>query len=222
MSDSDNDNNFTVIWEDREQQVLDLFEQGKKRRDIAKACRMNFTEIKRIINIKYGPKQRKNESKSEMSVYSKALKLFLDEAKPVDVAIKLQLTFEEVRKIYIQFLGLNRMYRLKQIYDEICNDIRAFVSLYNRMQENNFTVDQITKAVNFAGSLPELEEKYTTLFNDVQNLEQRIQSSTSLAQELENQIVDAKSRLNYYNYLCEMKKKEIAALNFTINRTNAF
>jgi hypothetical protein len=221
MSD-DNDFAVAVTWEDREQQVLDLFEQGKRRRDIAKICRMNFTDIKKIVDSKYGAKQNKNKSKSEISGYQQALKLFLGGAKPVEVAIKLQLTFEEVRKIYIQFLGLNRMYRLKQVFNNLGNGIKPFLTLFDKMQKNNFTVDQITEAVNFAGSLPELEEKHSTLINDIQNIEQGIQRSTSLAQELESQIEDAKSRLNYYNYLCEMKKKEIAALNFTINRNNAF
>jgi hypothetical protein len=216
------DNDFAVTWEDREQQVLDLFEQGKRRRDIAKICRMNFTDIKKIVDSKYGPKQRKDESKSEISGYQQALKLFLSGKRPVDVSIKLGLSFEEVRKTYLQFLSLNRMYRLKQIFDNLGNGIKPFLTLYDKMQKNNFTVDQITEAVNFVGSLPELEERHSTLINDIQNIEQRIQDSNSLAQELENQINDAKCRLNYYNYLCEMKKKEIAALNFTINRKNAF
>jgi hypothetical protein len=213
------DNDFAVTWEDREQQVLDLFEQGKRRRDIAKICRMNFTDIKKIVDSKYGAKQQKNKSNSDTSSYQQALKLFLSGKSPVDVSIKLGLPFEEVRKTYLQFLVLNRMYRLKQIFDNLGNGIKPFLTLYDKMQKNNFTVDQITEAVNFAGSLPELEERHSTLFNDVQNLEQRVQDSSSLAEELENQIKDATSRLEYYNYLCEMKKKEIASLNFTINRS---
>jgi hypothetical protein len=106
--------------------VLDLFEQGKKRRDIASVCRMSFTDIKKIIDSKYGPKRQNNKLKNEKSKYSEALKLFLSGKKPVEVAITLALSYEEVRKIYLQFLKLNRMYRLRQIYDELGDNIKHY------------------------------------------------------------------------------------------------
>ena len=218
---SNDDNDFTVTWEDRKLQVLDLFEQGRKRRDIAKICRMNFTDIKKIVDSKYGPPQDKNKSKCEMSGYQLALKLFLGNAKPVYVAIKLQLDYEEVRKIYLQFLSLNRMYKLKQMYDEVGNDMKAFLSLYQKMRENRFTVEELMQAASYVGYFSELEERHAKLSNDNQKLQSEIQNSGLLAQELENQNQEAKARLEYYNYLCEMKKKEVTELNFTMNRNNA-
>lgn len=64
-----------LTWEERRKLVLDLFKQGKRRRDIAKMARMSFTDIKRIIDKEYGSQLEKNQA--ELSNYSRALKLFL-------------------------------------------------------------------------------------------------------------------------------------------------
>ena len=138
---------------------------------------MNFTDIKKIVDSKYGPPQDKDKPKGDVSGYQQALKLFLDNAKPVDVAIKLQLSYEEVRKIYLQFLSLNRMYKLKQMYYEIGNYMKPFLSLYQKMRENMFTVEELIEAANYVGSLSELEKRYTTLSSDIQKLQSEIQKT---------------------------------------------
>lgn len=96
---------FTV---DKEATVLDLYRQGKRRREIASIVRMNFSDIKTIIDREFGPKEEKMTAKNTDSVYTQALKLFLGKAKPVTVAMRLGLSYEETRKIYLQFLKLNR------------------------------------------------------------------------------------------------------------------
>jgi hypothetical protein len=221
MSDND-DNNFAVTWEDREQMVLDLFEQGKKRRDIASVCRMSFTDIKKIIDSKYGPKRQNNNLKNEKSKYSEALKLFLSGKKPVEVAIKLALSYEEVRKIYLQFLKLNRMYRLRQIYDELGDNIKPFLSLYDRMQENNFTIEQITNAVNLTDSLPQLQERFHALNTQTASLESKSRKFAVSVTMLKNQSNEAMSELEYYRYECEMKKNELSAVNSEVNAKKKF
>jgi hypothetical protein len=213
---------FALTREDKEQLVLDLYRQGKRNREIAKIARMSFTDIKIIIDREYGTKQEKNKVKAELSNYSQALKMFSGGAKPITVAIRLGLTYEEVRQIFMQFLSLNRMFRLKQIYDELGLNIKTFLRLYNRMQEENFDMEQITEVINFAGSLPELQAMHSTLSNRIQELELEIQNLTSSAQQLELEIQDAKYRLEYYNHEDQNKEKQISALNSAIDRKKRF
>jgi chromosome segregation ATPase len=221
MSDNDDDN-FAVTWEDREQQVLDLFRQGKKRRDIAKICRMSFTDIKKIVDSKYGPKRQNNNLKNEISKYSEALKLFLSGKKPVDVAIKLGLGYEEVRKVYLQFLKLNRMHRLRKIFDELGDNIKPFLSLYDRMQENNFTIEQITDAVNLVDSLPQIEERYHALDTETNALESKRRKLAVSSAMLKSQIDELNRQIEYYRNVSEIKMKELSALNSEINAKKNF
>ena len=206
-----------LTWEEKRKLVLELYKQGKRRKEIAKKARMSFTDIKRIIDKEYGSQLEKNQA--ELSNYSRALKLFLGGAKPVKVAIKLGLPYEDVREIYMQFLSLNRMHKLKQVYDELGdNNIKPFLRFYDKLKENDFGIERISDVVNYAGSLHELEAKHSTLCNQIQELVFQIQNSSSTAQQLENQIQDAKSRLDYCNYELQIKEKELAVLDSAINR----
>ena len=138
-------------------------------------ARMSFTDIKKIIDEEFGPtEEKKNGKNTELSPYSQALKLFLRGAKPVTVSIKLSMSYEQVWKIYIQFLKLNRMYRLRQIYEELGDkNIKSFLAMYDKMQENNFSPEQVTKAVKFVSSLPQLQERYQALETRTASLDQK-------------------------------------------------
>ncbi len=48
---------FPLTREDREQLVLDLYRQGKTRRQIAQVARMSFTDIGDLINKEFGSKK---------------------------------------------------------------------------------------------------------------------------------------------------------------------
>ena len=205
-----------LTWEEKRKLVLELYKQGKRRKEIAKKARMSFTDIAIIINKEYGTKK---EVKAELSNYSQALKLFLGGVEPVKVAIKLGLPYEDVREIYMQFLSLNRMNKLKQVYYELGdNNIKPFLRFYDKLKEKDFGIERISDVVNYAGSLHELEAKHSILCNQIQELVFQIQNSTSTAQQLGNQIQDAKSRLDYCNYERQIKDKELAVLDSAINR----
>ena len=157
MSDDDDfilseKDSFALSYEDKKNKVLALYRQGKRRREIAKMARMSFTDIKKIIDEEFGPtEEKKNGKNTELSPYSQALKLFLSGAKPVTVSIKLSMSYEQVWKIYIQFLKLNRMYRLRQIYEELGDkNIKSFLAMYDKMQENNFSPNKLQRKLSLS------------------------------------------------------------------------
>lgn len=211
------DYDFALTREAREQLVLDLYRQGKTRRQIAQAARMSFTDIGELINREYGSKQQKNKMKPELSTFSQALKMFLGGAKPVSVSIKYGLDYNEVRKIYLEFLNLNRMNKLKQIYDEVGDNMKPLISLNYKMQENNFTVEQVADAIELVDSLSGLEEKRSALNNDVNALESKKQEIASSNSALTSQIELSNNELNFYSNECKKKFKELTALNSEIN-----
>ena len=187
---------FALTSEDRGNMVIALYRQGKTRREIAKIARMSFTDIKKVIDGEFGPKEEKKNGKNTgLSPYSQALKLFLSGAKPVTVSIKLSMSYEQVWKIYMQLLKLNRMYRLRQIYDELGDDIKPFLSLYDKMQENNFTNEQMTQAVKFVDSLPQLEERYNTLNTQTATLESKRRKQAVSVTMMKIQAEEAKREL---------------------------
>ena len=202
---------------DKEVMVIELYRQGKRIKEIASIVRMNFSDIKTIIDREFGSKQEKNKAKAESGTYSQALKLFIGGGKPVTVSMKLGLGYDEVRKIYLQFLNLNRMYRLKEIYDEIGRGMKSIISLHYKMKENNFTIEQVQNAIKLVNSLSELEERRSVLYNDVNELKLRNEELISLNSMQLNQIELGKSELKFYNNECELKAAELSALNSEAN-----
>jgi hypothetical protein len=211
---------FTV---DKEAMVLDLYRQGKRRRDIASIVRMNFSDIKTIIDREFGSKEEKKKAKNtEQNVYSEALKLFLAGKKPVDVAIKLGLGYEETRRIYLQFLKLNRMHKLKELYDELGDKIRPFLLLYGKMVENNYSIEQIADAVKLVDSLPQLEERYHALNTETNALESKRRKHAVSVTMLKNEIDEAYREIEFYRNQSEITMKELSGMNSEINAKKNF
>lgn len=217
------DDDVPLYTVDKEAMVLDLYRQGKRRRDIASIARMNFSDIKTIIDREFGSKEEKNKAKNtEQNVYSEALKLFLAGKKPVDVAIKLGLGYEETRRIYLQFLKLNRVHKLKELYDELGDKIRPFILLYGKMVENNYSIEQIADAVKLIDSLPQLEERYHALNTQTTALESKRRKLAVSATMLKSQIDEANREIEFYRNEFEIKMKQLSALNSEINAKEKF
>ena len=75
--------------QEKERLVLQLYNQGKTIRDIAKELRMSFRDIGGILKKASGEKEGKQEKEqsSLVSPSSQAYRLFFEGKKPIDVAI---------------------------------------------------------------------------------------------------------------------------------------
>ena len=104
---------------ERERIVLDLYNQGKSYRQIAKEARISPRDIGVILNkvveeksgeeIKQQDGSEKNQSQEQeqhLSLSAQAYKLFSDRKTPLEVAIALNLAESEVTKFYRQYWKL--------------------------------------------------------------------------------------------------------------------
>jgi transposase len=100
--------------QEREQIVLDLYNQGKTIRDIAKEVRMSFRDIGAVLRKEEKERERKqldnktttrdsdnNQRGTSLSV--QAYELFSLAKTPVDVAIELNLSERQVTKFYREY-----------------------------------------------------------------------------------------------------------------------
>ena len=102
---------------EKEKRVIELHNQGKTIRDIAKEVHMSFRDISKIIKSYdkkirlYGTKEEEQEnilsSQNTTTKHSKqnqAYRLFLNGKTPVQVAMDLNLDFQRVRRYWTEFL----------------------------------------------------------------------------------------------------------------------
>ena len=131
--------------QERERLVVDLYNQGKTIREIAKEARMSFRDIGVILNKviekqaeEQGIKQNNNnsggkiqeEEQQHLSLSAQAYKLFSEGQTPLEVAIALNLGESEVTKFYREYWKLKRLHNLNMVYEDLKGDIDPFLKLY--------------------------------------------------------------------------------------------
>ncbi|MGH9976004.1 MAG: hypothetical protein ACRD8Z_09245, partial [Nitrososphaeraceae archaeon] len=112
----------------------------------------------------------KNKSKATQALY-----LFKNGKKPIDVAIELDLTTNEVEDILQEYWILNQFDDLALNYLEIKNHLTPFLQLFHMMKKNKMINQKdIQNVLRYAvHDLPSLENMVYQLTNDVFNLEDK-------------------------------------------------
>ncbi|MGI9011812.1 MAG: hypothetical protein ACR2F1_11580 [Nitrososphaeraceae archaeon] len=128
---------------EKEKRVKELHLEGKTIREIAKEVYMSFRDIGRIIK-RYANNKLRLESKRESPIQirkllrcTKAYILFLNGKSPVEVAIDLQLDYGEVRKYWTEFMRLQNMKDLANIYIDNEYNLDYLLHIYFFMLRNN-------------------------------------------------------------------------------------
>ena len=111
--------------------VLQLHSRGRTYREIANEVHMSLRDISSIIksmeaneitltDSQLAPeiKEHQQPQPPHTSNQSQALKLFSDDGNPLNVAIELDLPADEVHELYQDYLRLNSLPKLVQVYEE--------------------------------------------------------------------------------------------------------
>ena len=151
--------------------VIELYKQGKTRRQIAETVHMSFKDIADIINEYTG--EDKQVNKSEKSKDSRAFELFLQGKQSVEVAIELDMPAEKVEELHVQYWGLSNLDNLEIMYYETKYSLPMLLQLHNILREKRITKDkdicELIELVNH--SLPDIRNRFEELLNQVATLE---------------------------------------------------
>jgi predicted transcriptional regulator len=162
--------------QERERLVLELYNQGKTIREIAKEVRMSFRDIGVILNKAVEEKaeglKEQHEEIQQLSVSSQAYKLFSEGKTPLEVAIALNLRESEATKLYKEYWKLKQLHNLSTVYEELRGDIDPFLRLYKLAKRKGMSVKQVVDALTIANNdLPVLEQRFKRLGNDISTLQ---------------------------------------------------
>ena len=108
--------------------VIRLYKENKSTREIAKLMHMSFTAIGAITKKVKSQADGERGTSEDDDIKSKskttqAIKLFSELDTPVEVAIALDLSVDQVQAIYQEYWELEGMYGLTQIYEEAKHDL---------------------------------------------------------------------------------------------------
>src|SRR5215217_8548534 len=132
---------MVITRQERERNVLDLYNQGKTYREIAKEARISPCDIRVILNKVNEEKteglkeqddaeNNQEEEQQHLPLAAQAYKLFSDRKTPLEVAIALNLSESEATKFYIEYWKLKQLHNLNMVYEEIRGDIEYSLKLH--------------------------------------------------------------------------------------------
>ena len=124
---------------DKEQLVIELHSQGKTIRQIAAAAHLSFSDIGTIIRREDGhdkdddieTKDLKNKTKT-----TQALHLFKSGKKPIDVAIELDISANEMEDMLQEYWVLNQLDELALVYLEVKTFLPSFLKLFHCLKKD--------------------------------------------------------------------------------------
>jgi transposase len=176
--------------EEREQCVIELYEQGRTIREIAQEVHMSFGNIGDIIKKVRGDNDYSDKAMREsISKDTKAFKLFSKGKKPTEVAINLDLGADAVDRLYQQFWRLERLQQLTLAYQEIRHYLPLFLKLFKIMKEQKMIKEQdISNALKYVKEISSLKSQVQQLNQEIQRLEQEKKDTTEYLSALANQV----------------------------------
>jgi hypothetical protein len=195
--------------QEKEQLVLDLYNNGKTYRQIAKEARISPRDIGVILN----KADAKADLKQTISISSHAYGLFSVGKTTMQVAIALNLREPEVTALHTEYWKLKQLNSIIQIYAEFKDDIWHIVNLHRSMKAASIGIPYVLKLLRVANEdLPGLEKKCEDLRTEISSLDEQVQNSRAILRELNNQITELSNTAEHYRTSCRQEQMKLQCL----------
>jgi len=231
-------NNNTNGSNEREGHVLELYDQGKSTRDIAKELRMSLRDIGYILKkdqVNHGivtivdngnNSSNNNNNKPPNEKATHAYKLFSEAKKPVEVAIQLTLSEKEATRYYTEYWRLKRLYSLCHIYQESKGNLSYILKLFALAKRQGITADNIEWFVNLVNidtyNIPDLQKQYARLQDEVQGIDHQKVVSKAKLNNMNNRVSILCRTMYQLSATCNDRRNEISYLQNQIQALEGY
>ena len=210
---------------EREKKVLELYDQDKSTREIAKELRMSLRDISIILRknqashgIAIMDNENDNNKKSPNEKATQAYKLFSKGTKLSDVAIDLGLREKQASNLFSEFLLLNGQQELYDIYLAEKYYLRSLLKLHGLLKREGLTIDNnnIEWFVNMVNigtyKIPEIQKQHAKAKDELEVIEYKRVMSKHELDIMNNQIILLRRSVYQLSATCNRKRNEIAYL----------
>ncbi len=140
--------------------VIQLYEQGRTRRQIAEVAHMSFKDIADVIK-KHTGEESESVDKPQKSKGARAFQLFLQGKQSVEVAIELDISADEVEELHVQYWRLAKLDDLEDLYHEAKYSLPLLLQLFKILKDNRITKEKdIRELIELANhGLPDIRNR---------------------------------------------------------------
>ena len=208
----------SLIQHQKKALVIQLYQQGKTRRQIAEAVHMSFKDIADVINEYTG--EDKQVNKLEKSKDSRAFELFLQGKQSVEVAIELDMPADKVEELHVHYWRLSKLDDLEILYHEAEYSLSLLLRLYNILKVKRITKDKdISDLIEFANDgLPNLRARFEELLNQVATLDSEKAVLRTEILGMRNSICTNNEIINRQNVQLRTLDRKQSQLQVTLRR----
>jgi hypothetical protein len=215
---------MVLTRQEKEKEILNLYNQGKTYKEIAETVRVSPRDIKPVI--KRAEKERERElgktqegdnggtgdckTQKKTSASSQAYRLFSEGKTPLDVTIELDINEPEATRYCRQYWKLSQLHSLNMVYEEIGDDIIHIPKIHRKIKAAGMSVDQAINLIK-NNDLPTLEQKYQKLTKEVNLLESRKLDAYKTS-EMQDQIDGSRKMLEWLETSCQEEVANIDKL----------
>ncbi len=163
--------------EEKEKHVLELYyEKGYIYRDIAKELRMSPNQIRDIIKRHEEKNNAVANKKKELSLSSKAYKLFSRGKTSVEVAIMLDIPQTQVTQFHLEYWKLVGQDKLAILHALLGNRIFSFFKLYKELViKREMSIERVANNVEIAlDKLPYMETLYEQANREAERKQEKV------------------------------------------------
>ena len=130
-----------------------MYKDGKTYKGKAEIVRLSPRDIGRIINEYTGEKT----TVYTKSITSKAYNLFLKGKSPIQVAIKLDLKFEDIMRMYSEYLNLQEMRSVETIYKSHKDYLPQILLIIDLLSFGEITIQEFNEFCKYLRDIPTLQ-----------------------------------------------------------------
>jgi hypothetical protein len=198
---------------EKEEYVIRLYKDNKSTREIAKLTHMSFRDIGAItkkLKLEEGKERGSLEEDDGIKSKSKttqALKLFSELESPIEVAIALDLSVDQVRTIYQQYWELDGMFKLAKIYDEAKDYVHELFIFHKIVKDQRMEKQDIINVLDIVKN-----DQLETLQWKVENLRNELNMWEIEKTMARHRVVRLNRMINELQSSLAQKRKEMALI----------
>ena len=151
-----------MVTRDKEQLIRKLLKEGCDWDQIRIAAHCSPNTIQKVKEKSKQVRSRKiNSSRTEaLRMYDKGYSSF-------DVAIKLDISFQDAENYKIEYWKHRNMYKIEQVYRDNKDSLPLIISKLNELQVHNISLDQLSQAIHLVSIMPQLHSEFQQLNNEI-------------------------------------------------------